>query len=233
MKKHKSLAILLIACLAVAMTVFVAANRLRQQARMNRIVRALRDIGVAVQNHRDLGSGKWLPQAGQPNVPASSWRYWLLPFLEHVEPEFADIPWKDGRYRDYCHPAYCLTNHMTREGTYTTNCLAVTGPGTLAESDVSLFESDAILVIAGDDTNIAWGDPGDFEVDHSGRPIGDWPNPIFGKWIGVLFGDGRVWLLSAGTPRDKLELFFTVAGARSHDADAVLTPYRLYGTPFR
>ncbi|MHB8902751.1 MAG: hypothetical protein ACYC6Y_28660, partial [Thermoguttaceae bacterium] len=162
-----------------------------------------------------------------------SWRYWLLPFLENVEPGFSESRWRDGRYRDYPHPAYCLTKHENAEGVYTTNCLAVIGPGTLAESEVAVFEEDAVLVLAVDDTDIGWGDLGDLQVDQIGRPTSVWPKPIYSEWIGILFGDGRAWLLAANVPRSDVELFFTVAGARANDADTILGPHKVFGESFR
>lgn len=44
--------------------------------------------------------------------------------------------------------------------------------------------------------------------------------------IGVVFLDGRAWRLRADAPRDVLLKFMTVEGAKAHDAEESLGPYR-------
>jgi hypothetical protein len=43
----------------------------------------------------------------------------------------------------------------------------------------------------------------------------------------VLFADGEVWFLSDKVPFEDLKKFFTVAGAKAHDREALLAPYAL------
>ena len=217
-----------IACLAV----WQFGSRAAQNVRRDSVVRALHAIGVGIHNRRDAGSGTWVPRSASVEQRADSWRYAILPFLESVSEEFFQTSWRDGRYADYAHPLYCLTNHRNPRAEYTTNCLAVIGNGTLADSALDVFEQDAILVLAVGDTDIGWGEIGDLQVDQQGNLLSDWPGPVFGKWVGVLFADGRVWLLDADVPTDELSRFFSVDGAKTHDADEVLGPYRAHGEPF-
>jgi len=214
-----------------------------RQERKSEIARALAHIGTGVHNQRDHGlveSGKrvegrtvkWLEDSPEDNGKRDSWRFALLPFLESIRANTFDSSWKNGPYAEISHPTYCLTQHQNREGFYTTNCVAIVGPGSLAGSTVSTYEEDAVLVVAVGDTEIPWGMSGDLRLDAQGNLIDVWPGPTHDEWIGVLFGDGRAWLLDKSVPLEKLKLFFTVAEARKHRADEILGPYRIRGRSF-
>jgi len=232
MKLSKSLAAIVLICVGAGVALFMWSRRTQEHCEW-KILRGLCDIRVGVQGRREaLGfSGKWLPLAAAREGDSDSWRYAILWCIEHVPEGFSEKRWRESEYAECPHPTYCFTNHKNRAGDYTTNCLAVVGNGTLAESDSRVFEKDAILVLAVGDTEIGWGEPGDLQVDEQGNLISRWPGPIYGR-IGVVFGDGGVWLLDASVPLDKLALFFTVDSARAHDADEVLGPYKVYGEPF-
>ncbi len=208
---------------------------------MSEITLSLAAIGNATRGRRMDAVGEQLrPPQGRPerwleDPPAhsggrDSWRFHLLAYMESNPAEVFEGTWEESRYRDYPHPLYCLTGNRNKDGYYTTNCLAITGPGALAGSRLStVYEKDAILVVVVNDTDVPWGKSGDLAIDVDGRLLNEWPGPIWGRWIGVLFGDGRVWLLEGEVPLHKLSLFFTVENAKKHCAEAVLGQYKIHG----
>lgn len=115
--------------------------------------------------------------------------------------------------------------------------MAITGPGTAFgdgqfEPPKKLADLDAantILAVETASSGLHWIQPGDFDVRTMPRTIND---PT-GRGISsrhktgfhVLFADGSVWYLSNKTPFDELEKFFTVAGGKTHDREALLAPY--------
>jgi hypothetical protein len=203
-----------------------------QQWRKTEIVNALQDIGMGIHGQRIDKRAKWLPEGPRHGEQTDSWRFGLIGYFERRRDDAYEVPWRDGPYARFKHRTFCLTGHQNKDGFFTTNCLAVVGPGTLADSPCSTFEEDAILVVAVGDTDIAWGEAGDLRVDEFGRLIDHWPGPIDGSWIGVCFGDGRAWLLRASVPLTDLERFFTVDGAREYNADEILGPYLIMGRSF-
>jgi hypothetical protein len=225
-------------CIIFALLLSWRGSVLYSPERKDEITSALTAIGRGMHNRRDsvpsdqMQALLWLDQPPQGQDFCNSWRFSLLPFMEHMDAKETRISWTVTRFADYCHPTYCLTPHRNRAGHFTTNCLAIVGPGTLAHSSLATYEDDAILVVAVARTEIAWGLRGDLSVDAAGNLIDKWPGPIDDAWIGVCFADARSWLLDKVVPLEKLQAFFTVAKARKHDANEVLGPYRIDGPLF-
>lgn len=224
--------------MAVTLLFACMVSTIRQRDRKREVLRALESIGYAVASKRlnDLSEhlrqsnsvpAKWLEDPIPHPHGRDSWRFHLLAYMESSPPETFFGTWETSRYREYPHPSFCITGHKNGAGCYTTNTLAITGPGTLAESSVTVWEKDAILVVVANDTALCWGKSGDLAVDADGILLNEWPGPIWGRWIGLLFADHRVWLLKGNVPLQKLSLFFTVESARKHSADEVLGQYKI------
>ena len=229
-RKH-AVGCLVIGFISVALLACAGTWALREYHE-TKVLRALHDIGVAIHNHRVGGAANWLPETFDLADHGDSWRFALLPYLEHARSDAFHNSWETGPYRNACHRTYCLTGSQNKDGFYTTNILAIVGPGTIAESPPSTYQEDAIILAAVGNTSIAWGLSGDMRVDEQGRIIDPWPEPIYGKWIGICFADGRTWLLNNRVPREKLELFFTVDRAQEYSADEILGPYMVRGECF-
>jgi hypothetical protein len=110
----------------------------------------------------------------------------------------------------------------------TTNVLAIVGPGTAFDSGKIDRETHCVLLMITGDTDIAWGDPGDIEIDETGHVVGQMPRPFDDKWYGILFSDGRTWILDRDVPVEKLEIFFSVDSSSTHEPDDVLGEYVRY-----
>jgi len=94
-----------------------------------------------------------------------------------------------------------------------------------------LLPPAAILLVESRSSGIPWPAPGDFDIRTMPRTI----NAPDGKGISgqipggfvVLFADGDAWFMSDKTPFETLEKFFTLAGAKKYDREALLGPFAL------
>lgn len=184
--RHKRLILFSLFGIGTIILVLWAMAWMKQLQRKSRIANSLVQISTGIQNQRETrqiksrshplsGAMKWLEDGPKHASGRDSWRFSLLAFMESVAANDLATSWKDGRYAGYAHPAYCLTQHRNQDGYYTTNCLAIVGPGCLAGSKVSVYEKDAILVVAVGDTEIAWGMAGDLRLDaRQPTEVGPW-----------------------------------------------------------
>jgi prepilin-type processing-associated H-X9-DG protein len=109
-----------------------------------------------------------------------------------------------------------------------TNIVGITGPGTVFEEGreyrLGQFDSDTIVAIEVAEFDVCWAEPGDLHVDDVDESILAGPD---GGGLNVLFADGSIWFLSSKVPLEDLKKFFTIEGAKAHDRDQVLAPYRV------
>jgi hypothetical protein len=112
---------------------------------------------------------------------------------------------------------------------YTTYYKAITGPGTAFDPSkllpLSELPNDLILVVRVEQSDTHWMEPGDLNIEQL-APSEDTKRLLSGKnGYGVLFADGRNWVLSRNTPLSDLCRFFTIAGAEEFDRDKILRRY--------
>ena len=119
----------------------------------------------------------------------------------------------------------------------TTRIFAITGPGTaFGDNETELPRSikdldvDTILIVEVRNSGTHWMEPGDFDIRTMPQTI----NAADGKGISSIhrtgfhvgFADGEVWYLRNDCPFAELSKFFTIAGAKAHDRQTCLGPYR-------
>jgi len=150
-----------------------------------------------------------------------------------------DVPWDDPMNRKVAAwPAqpFCFASaDAPPEKRCMTNILAVSGPDTAFVPGkgrrLSDLDTDTILIVETNDSNIHWMEPGDLDVSKMPDDVdecsaigisGTSPGGFF-----VGFADGEVWKLRNDTPLSTLRKFFTVSGSKSHNRDKLLAEYRL------
>jgi hypothetical protein len=116
-----------------------------------------------------------------------------------------------------------------------TNVVSVTGRSTAFDPDgqhkMAELPGDTILIVEVRDFGVHWMQLGDLEIGdlHSAVDLvgeGDRFGTAPGSFI-VGFADGQAWALRKSVPLEDLKKFLTMDGARQHDRDEVLQPYRL------
>jgi hypothetical protein len=164
--------------------------------------------------------------------PRHSWRFVICPYLESNRwPLDYSKPWTDPVYASW----RSLDNRMYCRGSgksFNTRFMAVTGPdtawgdGTDPPGSIQDLPTDLILIVETRNSGLHWMEPGDFELSTLPRTInapdgsGISSNDPVGTWIGLA--DGSVRFVPTDTPFEKLEPFFTIAGASANDIDDLL-----------
>ena len=218
---------------AVTAVCTLAARHARRESRHARWFNDLHQIGLALLSF-DQARG-FLPPAevvDESGRRLHSWRVELLTFLDSgVLPGDQNLPWTDAAnyYRaSRSVSVYSFSSDPKSAARWDTNVVAVTGPGTPLGSDkrfaLADIDQDTILAIEVKESGLHWMEPGD--VDIRALPDG-LTEGLDGDGVHVLFADASVWFLSKEVPLDDLKRFFTVEGAKQHDRDQVLAPYRL------
>jgi hypothetical protein len=219
-----------IGVLAVVMFYSIRAGRraARRAARINN----LRPIAMGLLNHQSAMNR--LPPAvlrDEMGRPLSSWRFQLVPFLEAIMMAYDhddrwDAPvnrWLYTSWSDYY--GWPPKKHLAAA---TTNVVAITGPGTAFEEGKVVrlpeLDRDTILAIEIAETDILWMEPGDISIDEVPESL---VRGIEGDGVTVVFADGNVWFLRADVPLADLKKFFTIDGAKKHNREALLGPYRV------
>ena len=182
-------------------------------------------------------------EIGMPNGngrPLYSWRGELSPWTRCGYPGYVQNlsePWDSATNRnaESAGPGpYCYASHDGNWGqvSWTTNMLAICGPGTAfgyqREPPRSLrtLGSNAILVVEVRDSGIHWMQPGDVDIRDMPHTInaadGHGISSRYAGGFHVLFSDGAVWFLSDKIPFDTLARFFTVDEANTYNREEVL-----------
>jgi hypothetical protein len=80
-----------------------------------------------------------------------------------------------------------------------------------------------ILFVEVAHSGVHWMEPGDITLEGMADSIRE---GLDGDGFHVAFADGEVWFLSRDVPMANLRPFFTLDGARKHDREDILGPYR-------
>jgi hypothetical protein len=168
--------------------------------------------------------------------PLYSWRLNVIVFLcSYADPQF-DQAW-DSSANANCRQ-YGFDFMRSNHGSQSTQVFAITGPDTpfgdgASEKPhaMSELDNDTILIVEVRNAGVHWMEPGDFDIRTMPHTI----NAADGRGISgehaggffVGFADGEVWFIGNDVPFDELAKFFTIAGAKANDRDAVLRPYKL------
>jgi hypothetical protein len=184
----------------------------------------------------ELRSEKDAPRSGSGTLN-SSWRFPTLLQLRNyrARPHF-DIPWdavENKWFVDFCPMEYC------EAGNPHTCVMAIVGSDTpFGNGGINYLgelPSDTILILECRKALVHWMEPGDFALDDllkmTPATAGLGGNSGDQQSFCVGFADSSVWLMSYDTPMETLLHFATIEGARAHDRDRELRPFRLAYRP--
>jgi hypothetical protein len=189
-----------------------------EAARRARCVNNLKQIGYALHNYHD--AYKHFPpvdKCDKNGKPLYSWRVQILPFIES-NPLYAqlkkDEPWNspyNAKFLRYIFPEYICPNTIREKNDFSTNYIAIIGPGTAWREDGPVKRSDlpdggkhTVMVAEVVDSGVHWAEPRDLTVDEAleGLKTGKGlhissahPGCIF-----VLFADASVRALPSQMP---------------------------------
>lgn len=205
---------------------------------------------------RPLPAPSWRLAANPPSAsqdkllqgqPLASWRFNLMrDFDEFFTMDYSQ-PW-DSPKNSQCavRPSaiFCDDDEFdglpASRGVLQTEILAITGPGTAWGDDESEppraladVPEDTILIVSVRNSGVHWMEPGDFDIRTMPRtlnaPDGKGISSDFRDGFFVGFADGEAWFLANEVGFERLSRFFTVAGAREHDREEELGPFRRGG----
>lgn len=165
-----------------------------------------------------------------------------MPFIESTKtPYDHQQSWRAPIHATWAaryNPVFCDPRERagSQRGLETT-IFAITGPGTAwgdgdSEPPHHLVElpNDVILFVEVRNSGVHWMQPGDFDIRTMPRTLNaDDGRGISSRFRGgfhVGFADGEVWFISNDVGFDRLSQFFTIEGARQHDREAELGPFR-------
>lgn len=166
--------------------------------------------------------------------PIGSWRLTVSGYL-HNRRAACSAPWDAPVNRQmvsYQSPAFCWSRNDT---SCMTNIVAVTGPGTPFEMGskcgLADLDGDTVLLVEVRNSGVHWMEPGDLDI----RTMSKASDPkaqmaVSGNHRGgffVGFADREVWFLRQDVPIEKLKTFCTIDGAKKHDREKILAPYRV------
>ena len=220
--------------LALFLGVYYGVKRVNKEARRIQHRNNLKQIWLTLSNFNDTYEG--LPPAVRRDKAGRrlcSWRFQILPFLESwmgsPKMEFGE-PWDSQANRYWAElrmPTYCWSSEEGSPEQFHTSVVAVTGPGTPFGHDrqnrLQDMDGATILVVEVAHSGIHWMAPEDLSLDSIPDSLVHGPD---GVGFHVLFADGQIWFLSASVPLEELQKFFTLDGAKTHDREQVLGPYR-------
>jgi hypothetical protein len=160
--------------------------------------------------------------------PLYSWRFgvFVLRFgekgLNSREPWCAPDNFRPASFQN---PDFCFALGETGLGRFDTNVVAVTGPGTPFGQPVALESCpyDVILFVEVAHSGVHWMEWGDITLEDMPDSIRE---GVDGDGFHAAFADGEVWFLSRDVPMANLRPFFTLDGAREHEREDLLGPYR-------
>lgn len=163
-------------------------------------------------------------------VPISSWRFLASDPHMFATPFDRSTPWDspaNSGASQWPYHVYCLhLNAPSGPKDLETKVLAVTGEGTgFSPSRPQVLEelpNDLILLVEVWGTGVHWMQPGDIDVTQGQRIPLSGPD---GRGACVTFADGAVWYLRSDVPKEAVEKFCTIEGARKHDRTELLRDF--------
>jgi Protein of unknown function (DUF1559). len=129
---------IIIFAIIVLVISLISIERLVKKRNMLNLLNEIKAINLALHGYYDCYK-KYPPSVVyNDGITIGSWRYLLVPFLEECSQEqiteIRSIPWGNSYYAKIKH-RFSFGNHLNHEGLPTTNILAITGPGTIFESE--------------------------------------------------------------------------------------------------
>jgi hypothetical protein len=223
-------AILLIGLGVICLGLTSAISTAREAARRATCISNLKQIGLALLNYSD--ANKHFPRANicdKEGKPLFSWRIQILPMLESEDIYNSlklDEPWNSPhnaqvlsqfkpRYGPFKPEGYiyyyeCLcTKH--KDNDFTTNYVAIIGPGTAWHEDgpVKLADlpdhgSHTVMAVETVNSGVHWAEPRDLTVEEAleGMKTGKGLriSSVHPNVVNVLFANSEVWSLPAKMP---------------------------------
>ncbi len=195
-----------------------AVSSCREAARRAQCMNNLKQIGLALHNYHDV-HGHFPPAkiCEKDGKPLFSWRVEILPMLgrrDLYDSLKKDEPWDSEHNSKILNQSlieYICPSNIHNEGDFTTNYVAVIGPGTAWREDALVKLSDlpdggshTFIAVEVANSSMHWAEPRDITVEEAlermktgqGLSIST-PHPSV---IYVLFADGAVWPLPAKMP---------------------------------
>lgn len=196
----------------------------RETARRMQCQNNLKQIVLALHNYHDVYNS--MPPAYTVDANGKklhSWRTIILPFLDasgaHSQIDFNE-PWDSPRNLSVAammpQVYRCPTDGANPIGSYFTNYLALSGPGTILEDDkprgirdITDGTSNTALVVEASGSGIHWMEPRDMDVNAFVSNPGKGTHP---GGRNVALGDGSVRFLPDSTPAPVRQALSTRAG---------------------
>jgi hypothetical protein len=218
----------------------VGLRGLRDTARASQHLNDMWMLSMGLSNYhgalRDFPTSTYFDPQGNP---VCGWRPMVVPHCESTELEFDRTqPWNSPtnlRFGGIFQHRFVWEFNPRPGDEFNTNVLGIAGPGAMLDNarvvpiKIAKETEDMFLLIEVRDTGIHWMEPGDLDY----RDIierernGSLTLGVFDDSFCVALADGSAWRLRSDTPRDLLLKFMTLEGARAHDAEKLLRPYRL------
>jgi hypothetical protein len=220
--------------LGLATAIVLCGNILecRYVAHTDQRAKEMQYILLAIRDHV-VDKGVWPVAIRRDELgrPTCSWRRTEHPYVwSPMSSTLWDLPWfstddllwlaKTDR-NDRLAPA-----SLGSDEDHLTWIAAVTGPGTVFPDDYPFsgeVPHDTIVLIEYAGLDSVFSQPGDVDVRQVTSAItqgGD------GRGVHVGFADGSVWYLDKSVPFEHVNHFLTIEGARQHDRDELLGPFR-------
>ena len=231
-----------LATLFVAIFVFAFRHAGARRARWDRLYHMY--TAVYILNNLSDVAGQLPPSVytDEYGNPLYSWRLAAIVYYESgLSAPDLESAWNapsNSRLRVLAPLCYCFNGlEDTSKGVHapslrTTDVVAITGPGTAFQPGQTTtwhdLPSDMIILLESQRPTTHWMAPGDMSI----ADIAVERNTSNGNDdFCVGFADRQVWLLSSTTPWGELQKLMTIAGAQSHDRDALLDAYAIARYP--
>lgn len=205
-------------------------------------MRQMRRVVALLHTHLRMQGRKGFPESDHRATDGTVTCSWRLTVLDQAEEGFdLEQSWKSpvnqmGSERDA--KWFAVTSRS--DPSPFAQVFGLVGAGTAFTEyeftkgrDLSDAEPDAILLIDAKNQLIRWQEPGDIHVNslrYSHSAFRDL-EPNYSDGFLIAFVDGAVWRIKKDVPKDVIEPFFTLEGAKSHDREVELAPYALDKVP--
>jgi len=211
-----------------------AVQAAREAARRTQCLNNMKQIGLAMLNYEsDNGC---FPPAYIPDEdgnPMHSWRVLLLPYMEH-KPLYDmynfDEPWDSPQNQALADlmPEVFRCASEASDNPSDTSYVMVVGPGCISDGpkansirDFHDGTSNTLILVESAGSGINWLEPRDWDTEVSNFFVhdgdGQGPESDHPGVVNVVFADGSVQSLDAGTDPEQLKAMTTIAGGEAVD----------------